>query len=183
MLNKLSFSLVLGAASIASNHAFSITSNNAARLVSKRAPSTITFMSDMEGDYPSDTSSEEMIDVESEEITPTPSEAIISSILDDLPIDSSFSTDKETRAKINEALLKLERMNPTESPASSYLLNGVWKLKYAGGYDSEWALNSPTRQIALFLYSGGYSPGIFALSLASSLPTSLVEVGDLSIGT
>lgn len=72
-------------------------------------------------------------------------------------------------------------MNPTEDPALSPLLNGVWSLKYAGGYDSEWALNSPTRQIALFLYSGGYSPGLFALSLANSLPTNLVEVGDLEI--
>lgn len=60
-------------------------------------------------------------------------------------------------------------------------MNGVWSLKYAGGYDSEWALNSPTRQLALFLYSGGYSPGILALSLASTLPAALVEVGDLEI--
>lgn len=137
-------------------------------------------MSDMSEDFPSDSSSEDMIDVESVDVEPTPSDNLISSILDDLP-EGSFATDKETRAKINEALLKLEAMNPTEDPASSSLLNGVWSMKYAGGYDSEWALNSPTRQIALFLYSGGYSPGIFALSLASSLPSSLVEVGDLQI--
>lgn len=74
-------------------------------------------------------------------------------------------------------------MNPTEDPTSSPLLNGVWALKYSGGYDNEWALNSPTRQIALFLYSGGYSPGLFALSLANSLPSGLVELGDLEIGT
>ena len=89
---------------------------------------------------------------------------------------------KEVRSKITEALLKLEAMNPTPEPANSPLLNGVWSLKYAGGYDSEWALQSPTRQIALFLYSGGYSPGIFALSLASTLPSSFVETGDLEIG-
>jgi hypothetical protein len=37
------------------------------------------------------------------------------------------------------------------------------------------------RQLALFLYSGGYSPGLFALSLAQQLPSNLVKVGDLEI--
>jgi hypothetical protein len=37
------------------------------------------------------------------------------------------------------------------------------------------------RQLALFLYSGGYSPGVFALSLAQQLPSNLVTVGDLEI--
>lgn len=37
------------------------------------------------------------------------------------------------------------------------------------------------RQIALFLYSGGYSPGLFALGLAQQLPSSLLEVGSLEI--
>lgn len=37
------------------------------------------------------------------------------------------------------------------------------------------------RQLALFLYSGGYSPGLFALALAQQLPSALVEVSDLSI--
>jgi hypothetical protein len=40
---------------------------------------------------------------------------------------------------------------------------------------------SSSRQLALFLYSGGYSPGLFALSVAQSLPSSLVTVGDLEI--
>lgn len=137
-------------------------------------------MSDMADEYPSDSSTEDLIDVVSETIEATPSDDIITSILDDLPMDS-LSVTKETRASINEALLKLECMNPTSDPTSSSLLNGVWSLKYAGGYDDEWALSSPTRQIALFLYSGGYSPGIFALSLASQLPSSLVELGDLEI--
>jgi hypothetical protein len=35
--------------------------------------------------------------------------------------------------------------------------------------------------LALFLYSGGYSPGVFALSLAQKLPAGLVDVGDLEI--
>lgn len=179
MVNKLALALVIGAATIASTDAFATMPNAGLTFASKKT-STVVFMSDMVDDFPSDSSTENMIDVESEVFKPTESENIITSILDDLPTDS-FTTDKETRAKINEALLKLESMNPTESPAYSPLLNGVWSLKYAGGYDSEWALKSPTRQIALFLYSGGYSPGLFALSLASSLPTALVEVGDLKI--
>lgn len=179
MLNKLSLSLLLGATTIASIEAFSTNSNVGLTFATKKS-STVAFMSDMADDFPSDSSTENMIDVESEVIEPTPSENIINSILDELPTES-FTTDKDTRARINEALLKLECVNPTESPAYSSLLNGVWSLKYAGGYDSEWALNSPTRQIALFLYSGGYSPGLFALSLANSLPTALVEIGDLEI--
>lgn len=86
------------------------------------------------------------------------------------------------RAEINELLLKLEAMNPTTSkPAYSPLLNGLWKLKYSGGYVSEGALPSPSRQVALFLYSGGYSPGMFALSLAESIPNDLVSIGELEI--
>jgi len=37
------------------------------------------------------------------------------------------------------------------------------------------------RQLALFLYSGGYSPGLFAITLAKQLPSNLVDVGDLKI--
>jgi hypothetical protein len=87
----------------------------------------------------------------------------------------------ETRTAINEALYKLEALNPTPQPTMSPLLNGVWELRYAAGYSSDWSLPSPTRQLALFLYSGGYSPGLFALSLAKQLPAGLVEVGGLEI--
>jgi len=134
---------------------------------------------------PSDTSSETIINVAAESVEPSPSEKVVASILDELPSDGSlaiFSTlTKETRSKINEALLKLETLNPTPQPTQSVLLNGVWKLRYAGGYSDEWTLPSPTRDIALFLYAGGYSPGLFALTLASKLPKNLVETGDLTI--
>lgn len=93
----------------------------------------------------------------------------------------SGDVSNEIRSKINEALIKLESLNPTESPAMSPIFNGVWTLRYSGGYDSNFALPSPTRQAALFLYSGGYSPGLFALSLAQQLPSSVVEVGELQI--
>ena len=37
-------------------------------------------------------------------------------------------------------------------------------------------------KLALFLYSGGYSPGLFALRLASVIPKNVVETGELEIG-
>jgi hypothetical protein len=140
------------------------------------------LMSDLADDSPSDTSNEDTIDIQSEAIEPTVSESIVSSIFDELPEGLVTSVSKDTRAKINEAVLKLEAMNPTEEPTMSPLLNGIWSLRYVGGYDDDWALKSPTRQLALFAYSGGYSPGMFALSLASSLPTGLIDVGELEIG-
>eukprot|EP00591_Stephanopyxis_turris_P009686 CAMPEP_0195528650 /NCGR_PEP_ID=MMETSP0794_2-20130614/30891_1 /TAXON_ID=515487 /ORGANISM="Stephanopyxis turris, Strain CCMP 815" /LENGTH=252 /DNA_ID=CAMNT_0040659821 /DNA_START=159 /DNA_END=917 /DNA_ORIENTATION=+ len=142
----------------------------------------------MSDEFPSDSSTEDFFegttyDVESETYEGTESEQLVTSVLDKLPSNlmDDDGIDKDLRANINEALLKLEAVNPTEEPALSPLLNGVWQLKYAGGYSSEWAVPSPTRQIALFVYSGGYSPGLFALSLAQKLPSALVEVGDLEI--
>jgi len=131
---------------------------------------------------PSDTSSDDInvVTVESEPVEPTKEEALISSVLGQLPTALTVSN-QDQRTSINEALLKLEQLNPTTNPATSPMLNGVWDLRYAGGYTAEGALDSPTRQLALFLYSGGYSPGIFALSLAQQLPSSLVKLGDLEI--
>lgn len=84
------------------------------------------------------------------------------------------------RIIVNELLLKVERANPTEAPATSPLLNGVWELVYTGGY-SDGLLASPTRQLALFLYAGGYTPGNFGLQLARLLPASLIDIGDISV--
>jgi len=140
---------------------------------------TNLFMSD---DQPSDSSSEFTVDVESDEIKPTTESDILAmNLLDDLPSSLSGDIDNDIRTRINEELIKLEALNPTESPAMSNLLNGVWTLRYSGGYSSDWALPSPTRQIALFLYSGGYSPGLFLLTLAQQLPQSIVDVGELQI--
>ena len=33
-----------------------------------------------------------------------------------------------TRSEVNEYVLALEKMNPTEDPAYSSLLNGVWEV-------------------------------------------------------
>lgn len=108
-------------------------------------------------------------------------DALVKNALDLLPRSLSLvgEVSSETRAAINELLLKLEASNPTPEPTLSPLLNGVWELRYAGLYASDWALPSPTRQLALFLYSGGYSPGLFALGVAQQLP--FCEVGELEI--
>lgn len=163
-----------------SSNAFSVNSFSVPTSTLTTSSRSITSLQ-MSDDFPSDSSTEAIVEVESSNVEPTISDNLVSSILDELPSGPASTVTRETRAKINEVLLKLEAMNPTESPASSPLLNGVWNLKYAAGYDEDWALPSPTRQLALFLYSGGYSPGLFALSLASSLPSNLVEVGDLEI--
>lgn len=37
------------------------------------------------------------------------------------------------RAEANELMLQLEPMNPTDKPARSPVLNGVWEFLYTGG--------------------------------------------------
>jgi len=88
----------------------------------------------------------------------------------------SSSSGPETASQqvmVNELLLKLERTNPTAAPATSPLLNGEWDLVYQGGY-AEGLVQSPTRQVALFVYAGGYAPTLFGLTLARLLPDSLL---------
>ena len=119
-------------------------------------------------DQPSDTSSDPyyeqvedetdgdvVVTVDSEEFVPSDNDVLVTSILDLIPVSLASSTmPDEKRAEINEAILKLEALNPTPQPAYSPLLNGIWELKYAGNYATEGAVMSPTRQIALFVYSG-----------------------------
>ena len=147
------------------------------------ADSVTRFQSmSMDDDSPSDTSSDpfydddEIVTVESEEFTPSESEVLVTSVLDLIPTSVGLAPSEAKRAEINEVLLKLEALNPTPQPATSPLLNGVWELNYAGLYSSEGSLSSPTRQLALFLYSGGYSPGLFTLQLAKQLPSNLVDI-------
>lgn len=151
-------------------------------------PSLSSSSSSLRMSEPSDTTPDDddddefVITIEGEEYEGTPEEALVSNVMDLMPDTIGVEVSAETRAAINEALYKLEAMNPTKvSPTMSPLLNGVWELRYAGGFASEWSLPSPTRQLALFLYSGGYSPGLFALQLAQKLPSALVTTGDLEI--
>jgi len=169
------------------SHNLSISNRSGPRSIAR-------FMSDIPSDTPSDSPMDEepvaseeaapevegdVVTVESEEVA-SESGSVASTVLDLIPTTLG-EVSESTRAEINEVLFKLEALNPTNEPAQSSLLNGEWELKYSGGYVSEGAMDSPTRQIALFLYSGGYSPGIFAISLARKLPAGLVSVGDLKI--
>lgn len=121
---------------------------------------TLLAESDYDDSYPSDSSEDQHFTVEEESSTTidvenkpsTDSEAVVSSIIDYLP-STLGEVSSEDRAAINEAVLRLEALNPTEDPAYSPLINGVWALKYAGGY-SDSKIPSPTRQLALFLVSG-----------------------------
>lgn len=168
-----------------------------ATFAAARAPSaSVLAMADYDDSYPSDSSEDTHFVVEEVVAVPedadvaidvenkpaTASESVVSSIMDFLPssLASSGEITAEDRAAINEAVLKLEALNPTEDPVYGNLINGVWTLRYAGGY-TESKIPSPTRDLALFLYSGGYSPGLFALTLAQKLPSQLVELGDLEI--
>jgi len=96
-------------------------------------------------------------------------ESLISELgngINSLPLGASpRNVDREL---IAELLLQLEKLNPTEAPATSALLNGKWK----------------------FLYSGGQSPGLASLvallSLASAAPKSpsgapLIDVGEATV--
>lgn len=148
------------------------------------ATNTITGNTQLSMSEPSDTSSddfdedEDVVTVESEPYEPSTEEVLVSNVMDLMPTTLG-DVSPESRSAINEAIYKLEATNPTSDPTLSPLLNGVWQLKYAGGYEP--GFPSPTRQLALFVYSGGYSPGIFALGLAQKLPRQLIDVGDLEI--
>jgi hypothetical protein len=106
----------------------------------QRGPSAASSSRLFLSDEPSDTSSDSFYDddgsgdgvvmtVESESFSPTDAEALVTSVLDLIPsLATAGSEEGGKRAEINEALLKLEALNPTARPAMSPLLNGVWEL-------------------------------------------------------
>jgi hypothetical protein len=66
------------------------------------------------------------------------SEALVDKVLQSLPTDLFGATiSSATQATVNELLYTLEALNPTHSPATSPLVNGVWELRYSGGYTDE----------------------------------------------
>mmetsp|Transcript_35747 Transcript_35747/g.115893 ORF Transcript_35747/g.115893 Transcript_35747/m.115893 type:complete len:338 (-) Transcript_35747:450-1463(-) len=73
---------------------------------------------------------------------------------------------KPTRGRINEAILKLERLSPTVDPVYSEMLDGTWNILYTGTF-APGLLSSPTRELALFLYGGGFSLGNALSSFAA----------------
>lgn len=90
------------------------------------------------------------------------------------------STDAAKRAALATALPALEAANPTEDPAFSDKLQGKWNVKYSGSV-TPGPVDSPTREIALLMYAGGFGPGNAALSLANRLPDNLVQVKTVSL--
>jgi len=69
------------------------------------------------------------------------------------------------RGQLDERINALERLNPCDEPAYSELLDGTWTVKYSGSY-APGLLSSPTRELALFLYGGGFSLGSALSSFA-----------------
>jgi len=65
---------------------------------------------------------------------------------------------KPIRGRVDEAIVSLERLNANEEPVYSLELDGTWTVKYTGSY-APGLLSSPTRELALFLYGGGFSLG------------------------
>jgi len=90
------------------------------------------------------------------------------------------SKSKPERIAVSELLPLVEKENPTVAPASSALLEGSWQFRYCGT-PAPGPVKSPTREFALLLYAGGYSPGLFGFEIANKLPSSLIDIGDVSI--
>ncbi len=84
------------------------------------------------------------------------------------------AADTRNAAQVSELLLVLEAMNPTPAPAGSKLLNGAWELLYTSGY-AKGFVDSPTRELALLLYSSFHRPGLLS-RLADRLPAGLLDV-------
>mmetsp|Transcript_39188 Transcript_39188/g.71343 ORF Transcript_39188/g.71343 Transcript_39188/m.71343 type:complete len:331 (-) Transcript_39188:152-1144(-) len=75
---------------------------------------------------------------------------------------------KPIRGRVDELIVQVERQNPTEEPVFSESLDGEWMVKYAGSY-APGLLSSPTRELALFLYGGGFSLGAALNSFSSGV--------------
>mmetsp|Transcript_72512 Transcript_72512/g.172891 ORF Transcript_72512/g.172891 Transcript_72512/m.172891 type:complete len:312 (-) Transcript_72512:148-1083(-) len=73
---------------------------------------------------------------------------------------------KPIRGRLDELIVQMERKNPTEEPVFSEQLDGSWEVKYSGSY-APGLLSSPTRELALFLYGGGFSLGNALASFSS----------------
>lgn len=81
--------------------------------------------------------------------------------------------DDGVRALASECILELERSatGNTADPAASPLLNGVWELAIPGIL-GKGLVDSPTRELALVMYTAGYAPGTL-LQLLGKLPSPL----------
>lgn len=90
---------------------------------------------------------------------------------------------KPLRGRIDEMVSQMERLSPTKEPVyDADKLDGSWRVKYSGSY-APGLLESPTRELALFLYAGGFSPGNALTSFAGGFwgRTLGLEVTDLKV--
>jgi len=171
--------ILLTAALLSGATAFNVHPRASCR-ISPRLGSPTLRMSDYDDSYPSDSSEDNHFTVQDEnaaiDVENKPSsaaESTVSSLMDYLPSSiTSGPISASDRAAINEAVLKLEALNPTQDPVYSPLLNGVWNLRYAP---------RDLANLSLGAVNEGYSPGLLALGLAQKLPAALVELGELQI--
>lgn len=90
----------------------------------------------------------------------------------DLLADSSLAEEvqkpegKPVRGRVDEAILRLEALSPTAEPVYSEALDGTWNAMYTGSFAPGVVSTSPTRELALFLYGGGFSLGNVLTTLA-----------------
>jgi hypothetical protein len=82
---------------------------------------------------------------------------------------------RATRGRLNEAIVQLEKFNPTKEPVYSEHLDGTWAVKCSASY-APGLLESPTRELALFLYGGGFSLGSLLTSATEGFWGSALNV-------
>eukprot|EP00958_Prasinococcus_capsulatus_P018157 scaffold2091_cov361-Prasinococcus_capsulatus_cf.AAC.4 len=80
-----------------------------------------------------------------------------------------------SRSEINACILEVEREATPVDLLGTTSLDGEWTMEYIGSL-APGPVPSPTREIALAMYAGGYSPGIFAYEVIGRLPDSVVKV-------
>mmetsp|Transcript_32499 Transcript_32499/g.71028 ORF Transcript_32499/g.71028 Transcript_32499/m.71028 type:complete len:279 (-) Transcript_32499:261-1097(-) len=95
-------------------------------------------------------------------------------------LSREINSTAEDRLLVSETLPKVEASNPTTNPAYSTLLDGEWELIYSGGV-SPGPVPSPTREIALLMYAGGFTPGMFLMSVASKMPGEVLRLTNVKV--
>jgi len=87
-----------------------------------------------------------------------------------LPDSKTFASpatiSRSTKTALNEAILELEKANEVERPAESKLVNGVWVLKYSGGYSP---VSLSAGKDMFKKAGGGYNPGLFLVSVLQKI--------------
>ena len=109
----------------------------------------------------------------------TAAKATLLSILASSPKLSAISPASTQIMELSEAVLTLSSINPTDVPARSPLINGVWQLAWAQTPGAGLA-DSPTRPLALALYATGFSPGVVS-QLLDKLPAGLAELERVTV--